>query len=203
MMLEDLTARETTVQDVCREYRQVDPDVLRSVLTLGLEIAREGREGRRIGTLFTVGDAEAVMRDSRPLVMDPLLGHSDEDKHITRPDLRESVKEFAQLDGGFVVTGEGVVLSAARYFDASSQGIELPLGLGSRHMAGASISLHTAAIAVVVSESAMVRIFRGGELETEIVPELWMLRRYGFTIPAEPVRAAGALEEVTVLERPS
>ena len=40
--------------------------VLESVLELAIEIAREGREGRRIGTLFTVGFAGVVMRKSRP-----------------------------------------------------------------------------------------------------------------------------------------
>lgn len=198
---EDVKTRETTVEEVCEEYRQVDPDVLRSVLTLALEIAREGREGRSVGTLFTVGDADAVMRHSRPLVLDPLRGHPDAVKQIDRPDLRETLKELAQLDGGFVVTHDGVVQSGARYFDASSEGIELPLGLGSRHMAGASISLRTRAVAVVVSESSMVRIFRDGKLETEIVPELWMLRRYGLAPRASDGREMGTLEGVTVIER--
>lgn len=198
---EDVKTRETTVEEVCEEYGQVDPDVLRSVLTLALEIAREGREGRKIGTLFTVGDADAVMRHSRPLVLDPLRGHPDEVKRVDQPDLRETVKELAQLDGGFVVTHDGIVRSGARYFDASSKRIELPLGLGSRHMAGASMSLHTQAVAVVVSESSMVRIFRDGKLETEIVPELWMLRRYGLAPRASDGSEMGTLEGVTVIER--
>ena len=45
-------------------------------------------------------------------------------------------------------------------------------------MAAASITLHTNAIAVVVSESSMVRIFDDGEIIGEIIPELWMLRHY-------------------------
>lgn len=42
------------------------------MIELAVEIAREGREGRRIGTLFTFGDADAVLRRSRPLILDPL-----------------------------------------------------------------------------------------------------------------------------------
>ena len=38
-----------------------DPDVLTSLIELAVEIAREGREGRRIGTLFTLGDEQAVL----------------------------------------------------------------------------------------------------------------------------------------------
>jgi DNA integrity scanning protein DisA with diadenylate cyclase activity len=89
------------------------------------------------------------------------------------------VKELAQLDGAFIVSDEGVVLSATRYLYPSAKDIDLPLGLGSRHMAAASITKSTDAIAVVVSESAVVRVFDGGELIAEIIPEFWLIRRYG------------------------
>jgi DNA integrity scanning protein DisA with diadenylate cyclase activity len=36
-----------------------DAAVFEQTVELALEIAREGREGRRIGTLFTLGGAEA------------------------------------------------------------------------------------------------------------------------------------------------
>jgi diadenylate cyclase len=91
------------------------------------------------------------------------------------PDLRETLKELAQLDGAFVVSDEGVVLSAARYIDAASNHLELPLGLGSRHVAAASVSSRTEAVTVAVSESSTVRMFDDGE----IVPELWLLGGYG------------------------
>ena len=206
------TAYRRSVRDICQQVQKHDTDLLKhdtdlleSVLNLAIEIAREGREGRKIGTLFTVGDPEVVLEQSRPLVMDPLLGHPDGDKHIGRPNMREAIKEFAQLDGGFVIDADGVVRSAARYFDASSQGIDLPQGLGSRHMAGASISRNTKAVAVVVSESSMVRILQDGEVASEIVPELWMLRRYGLE-PSESGfdRSSSALDrsgEVAVVER--
>ena len=51
-----------------------EPTVLESALELALEIAREGREGRRIGTLFTVGKADPVLAASRALILDPLVG---------------------------------------------------------------------------------------------------------------------------------
>ena len=47
-------------------------------MELAVEIAREGREGRKIGTLFAVGDHEEVLARSRPLILDPLAGHTDE-----------------------------------------------------------------------------------------------------------------------------
>jgi diadenylate cyclase len=119
-----------------------------------------------------------VMRRSKPLILDPLQGHADEDKQIEHHDMRETIKELAQLDGAFLVSNAGVVLSAARYIDAASDNLDLPLGLGSRHMAGASISQQTSAVSVVVSESSMVRMFDDGVLVSEIVPELWMIEGY-------------------------
>ena len=163
------------LDEVCSERRGVNNRTLRRVVNLAVEIAREGREGRKIGTLFVVGDSEAVLKHSRPMILDPLYGHTHESKRIQDPNLRETLKELAQLDGAFVVSDEGVILSAARYIDAISNHIELPLGLGSRHVAAASVSSRTDAVAVAVSESSTVRMFDDGELVAEIVPELWIL----------------------------
>jgi diadenylate cyclase len=165
-------------KDICNGQRGVNPQTLEEVIVLAIEIAREGREGKKIGTLFVVSDTEKTMRDSRCLVLDPLLYHADEAKHIKNPNLRETIKELAQLDGAFIVSDQGIVLSACRYINASSEGIVLPLGLGSRHMAAASITKHTDAVAVVVSESSVVRVFDDGEMVGEIIPELWLLRNY-------------------------
>jgi DNA integrity scanning protein DisA with diadenylate cyclase activity len=153
-------------------------DTVEQVVLLATEIAREGREGRKIGTIFVVGDAAAVLERSTSLILDPLAGHPDQQKHIEDPDLRETVKELAQLDGAFVVSNEGVVLSACRYLNASLEAISLPLGLGSRHMAAASITRQTHAIAIVVSESAIVRVFDAGEIIAVIIPEFWLLGHY-------------------------
>ncbi len=51
----------------------------------------------------------------------------------------------------------------------------MPLGLGSRHLAAANISAVTKAVAIVVSESSVVRLFCHGKLVGEIIPELWMI----------------------------
>ena len=186
-------------EEICSEKRQVDADVLKQTVSLAVEIAREGREGRKIGTLFVVGDSRAVIKRSKPLILDPLQGHPDEDKQIVSPDMRETIKELAQLDGAFLVSNSGVVLSAARYIDAASDSLNLPLGLGSRHMAGASISQNTNAVAVVVSESSMVRMFDDGELVSEIVPELWMID--GYTTRMDGRTFVRRDEDVTVIGR--
>jgi diadenylate cyclase len=152
--------------------------IVESVVDLAIEVAREGREGRRIGTLLTIGDHHAVLARSRCLILDPLAGHPPEHRRIDDPNLRETIKELAQLDGGFVISTAGLVVSAARYFETSLPPPDMLRGLGSRHIAAASITRCTDALAVVVSESSIVRVFERGRLNTEILPELWLLRRF-------------------------
>src|SRR6187549_1743745 len=119
---------------------EATPDTLTSVISLAIEIAREGREGRRIGTILTVGAEAAVLQRSRCLILDPIAGHPLELLHLRDPNLRETIKELAQLDGGFVVSRSGHVLSACRYFESTLPATTQLLGLGTRHLAAASIS---------------------------------------------------------------
>jgi DNA integrity scanning protein DisA with diadenylate cyclase activity len=140
-----------------------DRSALESTLTLALEIAREGREGRHVGTIFTFGRAESVLRSSRALILDPLAGQETAARRVSDPDLRGTVKELAQLDGAFVVTDDGVVAGACRYLDVSADDVSIPLGLGSRHLAGAAVSMRLGVIAIVVSESGVVRVFHDGQ----------------------------------------
>lgn len=164
--------------NVCSRVVWCRRDVLNAVLELGVEIAREGREGRRIGTLFTIGNADGVLAHSRTLILDPLAGHVPHATSIFDDNLRGTVKELAQLDGAFVIAEDGTVRAACRYLDAAVEHVNVPLGLGSRHLAAASISKRLAVVAVVVSESAIVRVFHNGELIAEIIPELWLFRRH-------------------------
>lgn len=180
--------------------RDVNHETLEQVVTLAVELAREGREGRKIGTMFVITDEEKVLQQSRSLILDPLMHHSDELKHLDDPNMWETVKELSQLDGAFIVSDSGIVISACRYINASSEGIELPMGLGSRHMAAASITLRTTAVAVVVSESSIVRLFDDGEIVSEILPELWLLRRYG-SILQDYESQQRSIENITIVDK--
>ena len=162
-------------ESILCQITEYDPDVVESLIELAVEIAREGREGKRVGTLFMLGDENAVLGKSRSLILDPLLGHPESTRHIANLNLRGTIKELAQLDGGFVVSHAGIVLSACRYLDAIAAEVEVPLGLGSRHIAAANMSAVTKAVGIVVSESSVVRIFCHGQLVGEIIPELWMM----------------------------
>lgn len=177
-----LEKESVVLKDICEIRPDVNSQTLQQVVTLAVELAREGREGRKIGTMFIVADSEEVMKRSRPLILDPLAHHPPEQKHIDDPNVRETLKELAQLDGAFVISNDGIALSAARHINSSSAGIELPMGLGSRHMAAASITKETNSIAVVVSESSVVRIFDNGEIISEIIPELWLIRHHSLHV---------------------
>jgi diadenylate cyclase len=167
---------EEFLSKICSEERGINPDTLKEIITLAVDIAREGRDGRTIGTMFVVSDSENVMKHSRNLILDPLLGHPATVKKISDKNMRETVKKLARLGGAFVVSDEGTVVSACRYLDSFSAGIDLPPGLGSRHMAAASITKLTNSVAVVVSESSVVRIIDDGEIVSEIIPELCVFK---------------------------
>jgi len=51
--------------------------------------------------------------------------------------------------------------------------VDVPLGLGARHMAAAGISRDSNAIAIVVSQtSGSVRVFRNGKVTLELAPRV-------------------------------
>lgn len=87
-------------ESILCQVTEYDPDVLESLIELAVEIAREGREGRRVGTLFTLGDEKAVLTKSRPLILDPLLGHPESSRHVTNPNLRGTIKDWRSWTAG-------------------------------------------------------------------------------------------------------
>jgi DNA integrity scanning protein DisA with diadenylate cyclase activity len=71
---------------------------------------------------------------------------------------------LSQLDGAFVIDEDGTVVAACRYLDVPTSNVDVPLGLGSRHVAAASISKQLGIFAIVVSQSGIVRAFYDGTL---------------------------------------
>jgi DNA integrity scanning protein DisA with diadenylate cyclase activity len=160
-----------TSRDLQRLETQVPLETLRTVVDLAIEIGREGREGKPVGTLFVVGQHRKVLKLSHEQVHDPFRGYNARERQIRDPRVRESVKEIAQLDGAFIISADGIVQSAGRHIDASAGGITLSKGLGARHWAGAAISKSTKAIAIAVSESTgTVRLFQDGKVVLRIEP---------------------------------
>ncbi len=149
----------------------VEPGVFDAVLRIALEIAREGREGKPVGTAFLVGDVDGVLAYSTQFILNPFKGHTAEERLITDKELAENIKEFALLDGAFVIGGDGVVEAAGRYITVDTSAVQIPAGLGSRHASVAGITLVTGTIGIVVSQSGgLIKIFRHGEIVRTVSP---------------------------------
>jgi DNA integrity scanning protein DisA with diadenylate cyclase activity len=160
-----------TSRDLRNLETKVPLETLKIVVDLAVEIGREGREGKPVGTLFVVGDTRKVLQSSHAVGFDPVKGYRRSERRLTDPRVREGIKEIAQLDGAFVVNSDGTVEGAARYIDASAESVSVAKGLGARHWAAAAITRRTRSVAVAVSETnGSVRIFQNGEAVLRIEP---------------------------------
>jgi len=160
----------TNAEDHSGTPRHILPEVIERVVDIASELGHEGREGKPVGMLMVVGDADRARELSRQLILNPFQGYPPEQRNVMDPTLEETIKEFATVDGAFIVRGDGVIETCGAYLKtASQQQYELPRGLGARHHAAAAITAVTDSIAVTVSESTgTVTIFRGGKIVTEI-----------------------------------
>lgn len=155
----------------------VPPEILHSVLSLAIELAHEGREGRNVGTAFIIGEGSSLLARSHQAILNPYAGHPLSVCDVRNRENWESVKEFAQLDGVFILTKEGYIVAAGRYLDADARGISLPSGLGGRHMATAAITRDVASVGITVSESGgLVRLFRDGVCRLTLRSEVSLKR---------------------------
>jgi hypothetical protein len=148
----------------------VDPSVFERVLSIASELAVEGRESRSVGALFVLGDSEVVLDKSRQLVINPFHGYPEADRNILTGNLDETIKEFANIDGAFIIRGDGVILAAGRYLVPQGKSSEsIRSGLGSRHESAAAITRATDAVAVVLSQStSTITVFNSGRIMTEL-----------------------------------
>lgn len=147
----------------------IKPEVFEQLIEIAIELAVEGREGRPVGTMFVIGDSENVKMHTTQLVLNPFAGYDESVRNVLNPDITETIKEFSSIDGAFIIRGDGVVESAGAYIQPGGLRVEVPMGLGARHMAAASITAMTNAIAITVSSSTgTVRIFRNGNIVMEI-----------------------------------
>lgn len=160
-----------TVHDLRQLETKIPLETLKLAVDLAVDIGREGREGKPVGALFVVGDHRRVQKLCYPQGFDAVKGYKPEERRMQDPKVREALKEIAQLDGAFIVSAEGVVISSCQYLSAPADELTLSKGLGARHWAAAAISKATSALAIAVSESnGTVRVFQNGEVMLRIEP---------------------------------
>jgi DNA integrity scanning protein DisA with diadenylate cyclase activity len=154
--------------DKTMEYFDGDRRVVVELLTIASEIAVEGREGKHVGTAFILGATDEVLDGSRPLILNPFEGHTEESRYILDSLVHENIKELAQMDGAFVIRDDGVAIAAGRYISIDTSSVRIPKGLGTRHVSVAAITKETSAVGIVVSESGgHVRVFAKGTIVAE------------------------------------
>ena len=89
------------------------------------------------------------------------------------PETHEMIIELAKLDGAFVVRGDGLVRTAGTFLAASGVDVEVPKGLGARHVAAAAVTARTRACAIAISATdSYVRVFSGGRVVLEMDPHV-------------------------------
>ncbi|MEQ8151830.1 MAG: diadenylate cyclase [Smithellaceae bacterium] len=150
------------INDIIESVR---PEVFNAALNIACEIAAQGRESRKVGTIFVLGDEEKVLQLSRQMIINPFLGYTEDQRNLLNPELLETIKEFSAIDGAFIVKENGAIITAGRHLNAALDSRDFPAGLGSRHIAAAGITNLTKAIAIVVSQSSgNVSVFKNGKL---------------------------------------
>jgi len=149
-------------EDMCVEAFQ-------RVLEVATHLGVEGREGRAAGALFVIGDAAAVKRMSRPLILNPFHGYPETARNTLEPSFEDTLKAYASLDGAVLISGNGTVLTVGVQLVPTGSAPPLPHGLGTRHAAAAAITASSNAVAITVSETTgTVSVFKGGRMITDI-----------------------------------
>ena len=117
-----------------------------------------------VGGIFVLGDPETLSPYLRQLVLNPLKGHAQAARNIHDPAFFETLREFAMIDGAFIMNRRGVVGSAGTYLDAPIGKGRLSPRLGARHAAALAITTVTNATAVVISASSgTVLVYDNGQ----------------------------------------
>jgi len=158
-----LGAQEDAPLSILRDV--ADPATFDSVLGICVQLGHEGKEGKPVGMLVTLGDAERVLEHSHQLVLNPFEGHPERDRCVMFPGARRALREFSGMDGAFVIRSDGVIVAGGRYLQEVAPEDHVPKGLGARHRAAAGITKSTRSITFVVSETTGdTRVFGGGRL---------------------------------------
>ncbi len=135
---------------------------VRDVLAVALELGRMRRHPT--GAMYIIGDTENVLARSTQLIMNPFGGQAREYRDVSYHNVRETLREYARLDGAVIIDEEGLVQAAGVHVNADTRNVALLIE-GARHATAAAITHETEAIAVTVSEkTGTVMIFKGGKV---------------------------------------
>ncbi|WP_457619790.1 DNA integrity scanning protein DisA nucleotide-binding domain protein [Methanopyrus sp.] len=147
------------------EFRPIRPEearlaaldhyrVVSRVLETVVELAVEGVEGDRVGTLCVISeDADKMYRTTLPVKVEGVNVMTGSGKRV--------LKALAKLDGAIVVNSKGNIEAAGAIFDVDSGSVEP--GLGARHTTALHVSRELDCPVIVLSESGRIRLYHGGK----------------------------------------
>lgn len=176
--------KELSLKDLLKLTDGIRPAVLDTVVDIARRIGLISRRKKSLGTIFVLGDSTEVLRRSKQLVPNPFNRSEESKRMITDPGTHDSVIELAKLDGAFIIRGDGLIRTAGTFLGSESEedledihsvneGMDLPEGLGTRHVASAAITACTEATAVVISETdGNIRVFSGGQMVMKMDPSM-------------------------------
>jgi len=166
-------AARVALSEMIKLTNGIRPSVMEAGLRVASKIGEVARRGKRVGALFTIGDSDKVIEGSRQMVPNPLLGHDDADRMLTNPKIQDMLIELAKLDGAFILRGDGFIRTLAAYLATPELDVDVPAGLGARHIAAAAATARSTATAIVVSATdGFVRVFSGGKLVLQMDPDV-------------------------------
>ncbi|MEW6593008.1 MAG: diadenylate cyclase [Candidatus Hadarchaeota archaeon] len=143
--------------------------ILANVVDLSIELSKAGPGQKPIGASFMVGASKDVLRFSYQLYrFNPFETY---EVLISDQGQWDLLKKYAlSFDGAFIIDENGRAVAACRYLNADRK-VEIPKGLGTRHLSVANMTAATNTTGVTVSgEDGMVRIFRRGRIIAKINP---------------------------------
>lgn len=145
------------------------PEVFTRLIYILTRFAKEGREGKPIGTIFVLGEPKELAPYLKEMILNPCQGHPVQLRNVFNNSFFETFREFSALDGAFLINRKGVVESAGLYLSVPKTSTNIRPGLGARHSAAAALTEHAECITMVLSESSgNISIFHAGETLFEI-----------------------------------
>ena len=153
------------------EGTDIREEIFDTIFHAAVELGRGGRESRKVGTSFVIGDSDRVMEQSRQCSMNVFEGKRREQRMVQAKGNIENLKNLALIDGAFVIGGDGFIHASSRHLLADTSGIDIPEGYGTRHASVAAMTKVTRSVGIVISESGgTVTIFRDGRIARQISP---------------------------------
>ncbi len=150
---------------IIKELNESLLPLIERIIEIGEEIREEGREGKKVGTWFLIGDYEKLKDYCEQLILNPFKGYLKEERNILKNELKETIKEFAQLDGCFVIDKDGTIVSAGTYINIDTSETKKYQGWGTKHLTASAITKKEDCVAIVISESGgKIKVFKNGKI---------------------------------------